>query len=88
MITLIHIYFLFIETAVSMLDDCINWEDETTKTRIVFDYKYLEDKDEENHHVLKLISDNVCAICCIFVISTCNYSFNELYLKNYLPLFL
>ena len=66
---------IFTETALECLDDCIKWSKDMK--RIKFNYKYLEDREKDAHHVLKLIHDKVCWLNIIvkFHMYTKMYSF-------------
>lgn len=46
------------------LDECIEWgkDGKDRKKSIKFNYKYLEDRKKDDHHVLKLIHDTVCLL--------------------------
>lgn len=66
MSTFVVFFTIFIETAIDCLDDCVTGEGKDKET-IVFNYKYLEDKENKERkneknasdHVLKLIHDKV-----------------------------
>ena len=67
-----HLFVTFlalcIETAIDCLDYCVTKEEGGDEKEIIFNYKYLEDKENQERkdkkkasdHVLKLIHNKVC----------------------------